>query len=42
MASDFSFFTQKELDQKLDEALTSEDYEKAARIRDEIQRRQSR
>lgn len=39
-ASDYSIYTLKELDAMLDDALTSEDYEKAASVRDEMQRRQ--
>ncbi|PKA83335.1 hypothetical protein ATE92_1487 [Ulvibacter sp. MAR_2010_11] len=37
---DYSKFTSKELHQMLDEAVTNEDYEKAARIRDEISKRE--
>jgi uncharacterized protein len=37
----FSSYSEVELDTMLDEALKSEDYEEAARIRDEIKKRQS-
>lgn len=37
----FSQFTVKELYEKLDEAVQNEDYEKAARIRDEISKKES-
>ncbi|MCW8980594.1 MULTISPECIES: bifunctional nuclease family protein [Altibacter] len=37
---DYTSFTSKELNQMLDEAVANEDYEKAARIRDEISKRQ--
>lgn len=38
-AEDYSGYTQKELNEMLDQAVANEDYEKAARIRDEISKR---
>ncbi len=38
--SDFSIYTFKELEKMLNEALTNEDYEKAAKIRDELTKRE--
>jgi bifunctional DNase/RNase len=37
--SDYGIYTSKELDALLKEALENEDYEKAARVRDEMKRR---
>ena len=37
--SDFSVFTIKELQQQLDAAVSNEDYETAAKVRDEISKR---
>jgi bifunctional DNase/RNase len=37
---DYTSFTSKELNKMLDQAVANEDYEKAARIRDEISKRQ--
>ena len=39
-SEDYTKFSSKELNQMLDQAVTNEDYEKAARIRDEISKRQ--
>lgn len=40
-AGDFSHYTLEELYQKLEEAVQNEDYEKAAKIRDEISKKES-
>ena len=40
-ADAYSQFTVKELYEKLEEAVQNEDYEKAARIRDEISKKES-
>ena len=37
--TDYSIYTMKELEKMLDEAITGEDYEKAAKIRDEMGKR---
>ena len=39
MKSDFSVFTIKELQQQLNDAVSNEDYETAAKVRDEISKR---
>jgi len=39
VSEDYSKFTKKELNEMLDEAVTKEDYEKAAAVRDEISKR---
>ncbi len=38
--TDFTIYTFKELEKMLNEALTNEDYEKAAKIRDELTKRE--
>ena len=37
--SDYSVFTTKELQQQLNDAVLNEDYETAAKVRDEISKR---
>jgi protein-arginine kinase activator protein McsA len=37
--TDYAIYTNKELEKLLDEALINEDYEKAANIRDELNKR---
>ena len=38
--SDYSIYTQKELEKLMNDALANEDYEKAAAIRDELNKRE--